>query len=189
MHILLIGIALFFLVHLVPLAPGLRASLIGRLGENAYKGAFSLVSAVGLALMVWGYWMSRAGPSAADIVYWPPDWTRPATMFLVFLAFQSVGIYLHRGRLRIWLRNPMSIAIALWSAGHLLSNGKMSSVLLFGAFLIYALIDIAVNTVRGYVPAIVPKPRHDYIAALAGALLFAVFFLFFHPYVLNLPLI
>lgn len=189
MNILIIGIALFFIAHVVPLAPRLRASLVGRLGKGAYKGAFSLVSAIGLALMVWGYSMSRAGPAAADILYWPPDWGRPVTMLLVFLAFLSFGVFLHKGRLKVWLRNPMSIAIALWAVGHLLSNGKMSSVLLFGAFLIYALTDIAVNTARGNVPAIVPNPRHDYTAVLAGTVLFAIFLLGFHPYVLNLPLV
>ena len=89
----------------------------------------------------------------------------------------------------MWLRNPMSIAIALWAAGHLISNGRMSSVLLFGGFLAYALIDIGVNTARGKVPAIVANPRHDYIAVLAGALLFAFFLFVFHPYVLNLPVV
>ena len=140
--------ALFFPVDLVPLAPQTRAALVDRLGARGYQAAFSPVSAVGLGLMVWGYWMSRAGPAAADIVYGPPDWARPVTMTLVFLAFLSFGIYLHKGRLKVWLGNPMSIAIALWAAGHLISNGKMSSVLLFGAFPAYALIDIGVNTAR-----------------------------------------
>lgn len=189
MPILISGIILFFLAHLIPFAPQARDALAGRLGERVYKAAFSLVSAAGLALMAWGYSMSRSGPAAADIVYWPPEWARHITMLLVLLAFLSLGISLHRGRLKVLLRNPMSIAVVLWALGHLLSNGKMASVLLFGAFLVYGLADIAVNTVRGAVPAIVPKPGHDAIAVLSGLALFAFFFFVFHPYVLNLPLI
>ena len=188
MNILVIGIALFFLIHLVPLAPGLRASLVESLGERAYKAAFSLVSAVGLVLMIWGYGMAMSGLSAPAIVYQPPGWARHATMLLVLLAFVCLGAYLHKGRLKVWLRNPMSIAVGLWATGHLLSNGELPSVLLFGAFLAYALADIAVNTLRGKVPAIVPNPRHDYIAVLAGVLMFLFFFYVFHPYVLNRPL-
>ncbi len=189
MHILVIGIALFFLIHLVPLAPGLRASLVGSLGERAYRIAFSLVSAVGVALMIWGYAVTTAGSSVPAIVYQPPGWARHATMLLVFLAFICLGVYLHKGRLKVWLRNPMSLAVGLWAAGHLLSNGELPSVLIFGAFLAYALADIAVNTIiRGKAPAIVPNPRHDYIAVLAGVLMFLFFFYVFHPYVLNRPL-
>jgi uncharacterized membrane protein len=188
-RILIIGIALFFVAHLMPLAPGLRGRLTERLGRNAYLAASSLVSAVGLVLMIWGYSIARAAPSAATMVYQPPDWARPATIVLVFLAFISFGIYLHKTRLRNLLRSPMSIAIALWATGHLLSNGSLPSLVLFGSFLLYALVDIAVNAIRGTVPAIIPKPRHDIAAVLAGMLLFALFFFVFHPYVLNRPLV
>ena len=189
MTILMLGIALFFLPHLVPFSPGVRAALAGRVGEGRYTAVFSLVSAAGLALIVCGYWMGEGDPSADAIVYRPPDWARHVTMLLVLLAFISLAIFLHKGRLKILLRNPMSIAVALWAAGHLLANGQLSSVLLFGAFLIYGLADILVNTVRGNVPAIVAKPRHDPIAVLAGLLLFVLFFFLFHPYVLNRPLV
>jgi hypothetical protein len=79
--------------------------------------------------------------------------------------------------------------VGLWAVGHLLSNGRMSSVILFGAFLAYAIFDIVVNTIRGPIPNFTPNPRHDFISIIAGAVLYAFFLLVFHPYVLNLPIL
>jgi uncharacterized membrane protein len=189
MTLLVIGLILLLGVHLFSYFRSARAALITRLGERQYKGIYALISAVGLGLIIWGYFQTRAGPAAAEILYWPPPWTRHATMFLVLLAMVCFAIYFHRGWLKLWLRNPMSIGVALWAAGHLLSNGKLASVILFGAFLLYGLIDIAVNTARGDVPSFTPNRRHDVISIIAGLVLYAFFLLIFHPYVLNLPIV
>src|SRR5688500_4043446 len=140
MAILLAGVILFFGVHLFSYAWAARARLMGRLGEGPYKGVYSLLSAIGLGLMIWGYVSTRAGPAAADVLYWPPAWGRHATMLLVLLGIISFAIYLFRGRFKLWLRHPMSIGVSLWAAGHLLSNGKLSSAVLFGSFLLYSLL-------------------------------------------------
>jgi uncharacterized membrane protein len=189
MNILILGLIVFFGVHVLSYARGLRGNLVARMGEGSYKGFYSLLSALGLGLIVWGYARTRAGPAAADILYWPPAWGRHATMLLVLLAMLSIAIFLHKGRLKLWLRHPSSIGVALWAVGHLLSNGKFASVVLFGSFLLFALFDIAVNSMRGNVPDFVPKPRHDAISIMAGLLLYAFFLFIFHPYVLNLPII
>jgi uncharacterized membrane protein len=188
MNILILGLIVFFAFHLIPFTP-LKATLHGRFGEVPYKMAFSALSLVGLGLIVWGFLLSRAGPADADLVYYPPESLRHVTMLLVLLGFISLAASWHKGRLKIWLRNPMSIGIALWAFGHLLSNGQKSHVLLFGSFLVYALIDIAYNTAKGTKPDYTPKPIHDLIAVVAGVILFAVFAFGFHPYVLNLPVI
>jgi hypothetical protein len=189
MAILLTGVILFFGVHLFSYARAARARLIATLGEGPYKGVYSLVSAIGLGLMIWGYVLTRAGPNAADVLYWPPTWGRHVTMLLVFLGALSIAVYLHKGRLKLWLRNPMSIGVALWAGGHLFSNGEVASVILFGSFLLYALLDIVVNTIRSHVPSFTPKPRHDPISILAGLALYAFFLFVFHPYVLNVPVV
>jgi uncharacterized membrane protein len=186
---LLIGLILFFGVHLFSYFRSARAALVARWGEGPYKGIYSLISAVGLGFIIWGYFQTRAGPAAAEILYWPPAWARHVTMFLVLLAMMCFAIFLHRGWFKLWLRNPMSIGVVLWATGHLLSNGKLASVILFGAFLLYGLLDIAVNSIRGYVPSFIPNPRHDVISVLAGLVLYAFFLFIFHPYVLNLPIV
>jgi uncharacterized membrane protein len=186
MNILILGLVVFFAFHLVPYT-GLKPRLRESLGEAGYKGLFSLGSLIGLGIIVWGFIRTRAGPADADFVYIPPESLRHVTMLLVLLAFISLAAYWHKGYLKLWLRNPMSVGVGLWAIGHLLANGQMSHVLLFGSFLVYALIDIAYNTVKGNKPGFAPKPLHDLITVVAGLILFGIFAFGFHPYVLNLP--
>jgi uncharacterized membrane protein len=188
MTTLILGMIILFGGHLA-LYTSLRAKLVASLGEKPFKGAFTLVALIGLGLMIWGYAMTRSGPEAANILYWPPAWARHAAMLLVLLAFVSLAASFHKGHLKLWLRQPQSIGIALWATAHLLANGKVAAVLFFGGFLGLALIDIAVSTARGKVPHYVPKPRHDLIAVVAGLILFGFFLLVFHPLVLNVPIL
>jgi uncharacterized membrane protein len=187
MTTLIVGMIILFGGHLALYSP-LRPALATRLGEGPFKGAFALVALLGLGLMIWGYAMTRSGPEAANILYWPAGWTRHAAMLLVLLGFVSLAASFHKGRLKLWLKNPMSIGIALWAGAHLLVNGKVAAVLFFGGFLGLALVDIAMSTVRGKAPRYVPKPRHDLITVAAGVILYGFFLLVFHPYVLNVPL-
>jgi uncharacterized membrane protein len=147
------------------------------MGEKPYKGLFALVSALGLIVIIWGYGVAKDGPAGADLVYDPPSWGHHLTMLLVLLAFISLSISFHKGRLKLWLKNPMSIAVALWAAGHLLANGTLPDVVLFGAFLAFALLDIGYSTATGKAPHFEPKPRQDIIAPLAGVVLYVVFLL------------
>ena len=188
MNLLILGIVIFYAGHLVSVTP-LKAALKARLGEGGYKGLFSVVAVIGLGLMIKAYLGTRSGPEAVNFLYLPPDWTRHVTMLLVLLAFISLAASFHRGRLKLWLRNPFSIAIALWATGHLLSNGKTAAVWLFGSFLLFALFDIVRNTLVGQPPKFTPKPIHDLIAVVAGVLLYGLFLFGFHPYVLNLPVV
>ena len=188
MTALITGMIILFGGHLALYTP-LRPALKARIGEGPFKGAFSLVALVGLGLMIWGYAMTRSGPEAANILYWPAGWTPHAAMLLVILAFISLAASFHKGRLKLWLRQPQSVGIALWAGAHLLVNGKLAAVLFFGGFLGLSLLDIAVSTARGQVPSYVPKPRHDLIAVVAGLILYGVFLLLFHPLVLNVPVV
>jgi uncharacterized membrane protein len=185
---LYLGCLLFGGSHLFSiLFPGLRDSFKTQLGEKPWKGLYGLVSLAGLALMVVGYSQSRAGPAAADLVY--DGWyeLRHLTMLLVLLAFILIGAAHGKGYLKSWLRNPMSIGIALWSVGHLLVNGQRADVWLFGVFLVVALADIVMSEIRGKRPSHMPRLRSDMIVVIVGLVLYAVFLFGFHPYVLNVP--
>jgi uncharacterized membrane protein len=190
MTTLYLGIILFGGIHLFSiLLPGVRSGFRARLGEKGWKGIYTVVSLAGLGLMIHGFLQSRAGPLAADLIYYPSDWARHVTMLLVLLAFILIGASHGKGYIKSWTRNPFSIGIALWSAGHLLANGKRTDVYLFGTFLVIALADIVFSELRGKRPSHQPRVRSDVIALVAGLVLYAIFLLGFHPYVLNLPVV
>lgn len=187
MALIILGIILFFGSHLIPLTPA-KASLRGKLGEQRYRGVFALVSAIGLILIIWGFASTRGTLEESDILYYPPAWARHATMTLVLLGFICLGIYLHKGRLKAWIRHPMSLAVIFWAVGHLLSNGDLPGVIVFASFLVYGILDIIVETARGTKPSFTPKPKHDIIAPIAGVVMY-VAMLFLHPYVIGVPVI
>ncbi len=190
MILLYAGCLLFGGSHLFSiLFPSLRDSFRRRLGEKAWKGLYSIISLAGIVLMALGYLQSRAGPAVADLLY--DGWYegRHLTMLLVLLAFILIGASHGKGYLKKWLRNPMSIGIVLWSAGHLIVNGQRSDVWLFGTFLLVGLADILMSELRGKRPDFNPRFRSDVIAVVVGLVLYAIFLFGFHPYVLNVPVV
>lgn len=187
---LYLGIILFGGIHLFSIfCPGLRDRLKANLGEKLYQGLYVLVSLVGLVFLVLAYLASRGGPLAADWVYVPASSAKHVTMLLVLLGFIMLAASHGKGYLKKWLHHPMSIGIALWATGHLLSNGKRTAVYIFGMFLVVALADIVMSELRGKKPSHEPRLRSDIIAVAAGVVLYALFLFVFHPYVLNLPIV
>jgi uncharacterized membrane protein len=110
-------------------------------------------------------------------------------MLLVLLGFISLSGFHGKGYLKQWLRNPFSIGIVLWSVGHLLANGMLHDVLLFGTFLVVAVLDIVLSMARGKRPGHDPQIRSDMAAVVAGVVLYAVFLFGVHPYIFNAPII
>ena len=190
MPYLIAGIVVFAGAHLFSmLLPGHRDKLRQRFGEGPFKGLYSLVSLAGLGLMIWGFWTLGSDPAESDYIYVPAESMRHVTMLLVLLGFICLGAFHGKGYLRLWLRNPFSIGIGLWSFGHLLSNGRLRDVLLFGTFLFLAVLDIVLSTARGKRPSHEPSIRSDGVAVIIGVVLYAVFLFGVHPYIFNLPVI
>lgn len=190
MFILILGIIIFGGIHLWSmLLPQSRDALKTRLGEGPYKGLYSLVSAIGIVLVVWGFIRARNDGSGIDLVYEPALWTRHAAMPLVLLAFIFVGASHGKGYLKLWLQQPMSVGFGLWAVAHLLANGQLTDVVLFGAILIIAILDIVLSTMRGKIPRHVPQIRSDIIAVVIGVILYAIFLFGFHPYILGAPIV
>lgn len=183
MTLLIIGLIVFFAIHLVPAMTGLKQSLKGRFGDNGYRGVFSVISLIGLVLIIWGF----ATAEWAD-VYFPPDWGRHVTMAFVLVAFILFAAANMRGRIRKTLKHPMLIGILLWGCGHLLANGDQASVLLFGSFVAYAVIDMTLATAQGRVAQFEVKPVHDIMAVVGGVVVYGVF-VFLHPYLIGVPVI
>lgn len=137
MLVLVIGLVLFLGVHSVRIVSDpWRSQMLARMGEGAWKGLYSLVSVIGLALIVWGYGLARQQP----VVLWmPPVGMRHAAALLTLVAFVLlVAAYVPRNGIRARLRHPMVLGVKVWALAHLLSNGTVADVLLFGGFLAWA---------------------------------------------------
>ena len=178
MLVLVLGLVVFFAIHLVRVAaPGFREAQIAA-SEGRWKGIYSLLSVVGLALIVWGWNLYR--PEAPEI-YEPPGWGRHAAALLVLVAFVLLAAaYPPPGRIRHWVKHPMLVGVMLWAAGHLLANGDLASLLVFGGFLAYAIVDLIAVIPRGDPAPAVVRPLSDLTAIVAGAVVFAVFALWLH---------
>lgn len=137
MTMLLVGLVLFLGVHsLRVFAESWRTALRQRMGENVFKGLYSLVSIVGFALIVWGYGAARQQP----VVLWAsPAWTRHLAALLTLPAFVLlVAAYVPGNAIKARLHHPMVIAVKVWAFAHLLANNTLADLLLFGGFLVWA---------------------------------------------------
>lgn len=140
MLLLTAGLIVFLGVHSLRIfADRWRGAQIARLGLAAYKGIYSIASVVGLALIAAGYAQARATP----VVLWdPPLWTRHLSALLVLFAFVLLAAaYVPRNRIRAAVGHPMVLGVKVWAAGHLLANGDLRDLLLFGGFLAWAVFD------------------------------------------------
>jgi uncharacterized membrane protein len=183
MTILIVGLVIFFAVHFLPSMTAVRQGLIARRGEGPYKGLFSVVSLIGFGLIIWGY-----SQSEFVAVYDPPAWGRHVTMALVLLAFICFAYFHLKSRIRKAIGHPMLFGIALWAIGHLFANGDQASLLLFGSFLVFSVIDILIANAQGRVKQFEVKPAHDFIGVGVGVVLYVVFFAL-HPYIIGVPII
>ena len=140
MPYLILGLVLFLGVHSVRIvADGWRTQMRARLGEGAWKGLYSVASVVGLVLVVWGYGLARQQP----VVLWnPPVGMRHAASLLTLIAFVLLAAaYVPRNVFKARLHHPMVLSVKVWALAHLISNGNLADVVLFGAFLLWAVLS------------------------------------------------
>ncbi len=141
MTMLVGGLVLFLLVHLLPTLPAARTALVGRLGRGAYSGAFSLVSLVGLVLIVMGYGQMQGLGRGNPELWTLPVWIRHLVLLLMIPAIILLVAAYVPSRIRTAVGHPMLAAVMIWAFAHLLANGDLASVLLFGSFLAFAVYD------------------------------------------------
>lgn len=177
MAILILGLLLFLGVHLVPTLPGLRNRLHGSLGEKGYKGLFSLASLLGLVLIVIGYGRAPAEPR----LFAPFIGAVHAAPMVVVVSFVLLAAANMRTHIRRKLRHPMLIGVLLWSLVHLLANGELRATVLFGAFLVWAAVDLVSATARGAVKSFQPSVGQDIAAVVGGVGLAALVMAFHRP--------
>jgi len=182
MALFIAGLVIFLGVHSTRIfAEGWRAERIRRMGEKPWKGVYSLVSIASFVAMVWGYRYARHDPT---VLWTSPGWTRDVTALLTLPAFIFlVAAYVPGTRMKAALGHPMLAGTALWALGHLLSNGQIADVLLFGGFLVWSVADFATSRARdrrtGVTYPVLGVSR-DVIAAVVGIVAFVVFGMYLH---------
>ncbi len=170
MGLLILGLLVFFAIHLVPSRPVLHERLIAQMGRQRYRLFFSLVALIGLVLIVVG--KSRA---SFQSLYLPPAWGRHATMLLVLIAMVLLLASQIPTNIKRVTPHPMLWGVIAWGIGHLLANGDVASVLLFGSFVLYAIFDIVSANRRGASRATESVPfRRDILVVAAGVGIYLV---------------
>ena len=136
MNLLILGIIIFFSIHLVPISP-LKKILINRLGENKYKGLYSLIALVGLLIIIYGFGHADFHP-----VWDPLPYSREITLALMPISMVLLAAANVQTNIKKFIKHPMLIGILIWSFVHLIANRDLRTIILFGSFGVYALIDI-----------------------------------------------
>jgi uncharacterized membrane protein len=186
MSLLIIGICLWAAVHLVPsVAPGVKQTWKGKLGEGAYMGTFALSILVAMALTILG-WRS-AHPS---LVYLPNEALRLPALGLMALAFILLGATKRPSRIGRFVRHPQLTGVLVWSLAHLLLNGDSRSLALFGGFAVWTTLEIILISRReGTWDKQAAPGWGTEIMATAIALVVMVVFMFAHPWIAGVPII
>jgi uncharacterized membrane protein len=180
MTLLITGLIIFFAVHSVAIvADGWRQRMIGKIGEWPWKGLYSVVAAVGLVLIIWGYALARHTPV---VLYVPPEWLRHVALILLVPVFPLLLSTYLPGRIQAAARHPMLAATKLWAFAHLLVNGTLADVLLFGTFLVWAVADRISLKRRAepWVPRLPRSSANDVIAVVGGLGMYIAFTLWLH---------
>lgn len=183
--ILILGLVLFLVNHLFVVLRGVRAAAIARLGRSVYYSLFGLVSLVSLALIVWGFVQYRADEWVQ--VWLPPPYMRHVAVGLMLIVSLLVVASVVPSHIAAKARFPFTAAIKVWAFAHLLVNGDLGSMLMFGTFLVYG-IYASIDQRRRKDVEVGPAPvgwTGDVVVVLGGVALYLALGFLFHPYVIG----
>lgn len=181
MTVLILGLVLFLGIHSISIVSWRwRDRMVARMGVLPFKAIYGLISIVGLVLIVIGYGQARMDP----VWLWqPPAFMRHIAMLLMLFAFPALVAAYFPGRIQRALKHPMLAAVKAWALAHLLVNGMLADVLLFGGFLIWAVVDrisLGRRPARS-IPQLPASRANDVIVIVAGLALYVAFVFWLHP--------
>lgn len=180
MSTLILGLVIFLGIHSISIvAANGRNALMARLGVFPWKALYALIAIVGFILIVKGYAAARLEPV---LLYVPPVWTRHLAALLMLPVFVFLLAAYLPGRINSALKHPMLVAVKLWAVSHLIANGMLADVVLFGALLAWAVIDRISLKRRTPGPTLgaPPSKLNDVIAVVGGLLLYGLFAFYLH---------
>ena len=185
--ILVLGLAVFLATHVFVSFRDARASVIGRLGLPTYRAVFALVSLAGLALIVWGYGQYQTHGLVQ--IWSPPAFMRHITVGLMLFAVIFVVAAFIPSHIKTRLKHPMLAGIKTWALAHLLSNGDLGSMLLFGGFLAWGVYARIAAKRRGDLgPKSAPAGwSNDILVLVLGVVVYLALGYAFHPVVIGVP--
>ena len=191
MTLFLIGLAIFFGLHVYSAVRSRHAEhdLKERLGYGAFMSGYSLLSLIGFGLIIYGYGATRG----MGVLYVSPVWLKHVNLALMIPALiLLVASQIPAGRIKKIAKHPMLLAVKLWALGHLLANGELNSVILFGSFLAYAIFDRIMVKRRGDNgpgPEVVLDAKMDGIALVGGLAVWGAIAFWLHPVLFGVPAI
>ncbi|WP_423761079.1 NnrU family protein [Burkholderia sp. NLJ2] len=182
MLVLILGLAIFLGVHSIRIvADGWRSAMIARIGEKGWKAGYAIASIVGFVLIVRGYGIAR---ESATLLWVSPVGVRHLTGMLTAIAFVLIAAsYVPRNRIKTLVGHPMLAGVMVWAVAHLLMNGTVHAVVLFGAFLVWSLVDFVVSRTRDRRDGVrypAGGLSGDAVAIVVGLVVWAVFAGFLH---------
>jgi len=180
MLLLITGLILFLGMHSISIVnESWRNQVAARFGEWPWKGVYSIVAITGLVLIIMGYSQARLEPT---VLYSPPGWTVHLSMLLMLFVFPALIAAYFPGRISDVLKHPMLVAVKFWALAHLISNGTLADVLLFGSFLAWAVVD-RISMKRRTQRPIIRSPRtgfNDVIVVAGGLGVYLAFVFWLH---------
>jgi uncharacterized membrane protein len=187
LSVLIIGLLVFLGTHVFVSFRDARAAVIARLGLSVYRAVFALVSLAGLALIIWGYGLYRAQEWIQ--VWSPPAFMRHITVGLMFFSVIFLVAAFVPSHIKMRLKHPMLASVKTWAFAHLLSNGDLGSILLFGAFLAWGVYARIAAKRRGDLGATTAPAgwTNDAIVVGIGVVVYLALGYAFHPIVIGVP--
>lgn len=182
MLLLITGLILFLGTHSVRIyADNWRTAQISKQGEQTWQGIYSLLSLAGFALIIWGFGEAR---TATQILWYPPVWTKHLASLLTLISFIFIAaVYVPGTKIKAKLGHPMILGVKIWALAHLIANGSVADLVLFGSFLVWAILDFRSSRRRPKIAdasSVVVSGKQDIIAIIVGTVLWAAFAFYLH---------
>lgn len=193
MMLLIVGLIIFFGIHLLPTVPDVRETFRSRFGEGAYKAVFSLISLIGFAVIVLGFHKMQLHPGKNPVLWDPPLWLRHISALLMLPALILLVASVVPSKIRTAAKHPLLASVKLWALAHLLANGDVASLLLFGSFLAYGVYDRVSVKARGALGPLGTRQSsgigNDVVVVVIGLALYGFLILGGHARLFGVPIV